>query len=139
MTYIAGIALIVFGAMLLYSILNKSSKTEGAKNGLILAAIMIFIGGYVVYDAHEKKKRKAKLEQERALYLQHRKLCSMCGGSGCKWCHYTGYIGTNTFKGSATNLTCGANDCDCKIKRSELEAGGLSRCSCGHLTSWHHN
>lgn len=43
-----------------------------------------------------------------------------------------------SFTGSGNNYTC-VKDCDCKIKRSELEAGCLIRCSCGHITTWHHD
>ena len=35
--------------------------------------------------------------------------------------------------------TCGSTGCECTIKRSELDAGGLIYCSCGHMTKWHHN
>ena len=137
MGHIAGIVLIILGALLLYSILNKSSKTEGAKNGLILAAIMIVIGGWSIYDENQKQERKAKLEQERIENMRKRIKCEICDGAGCKWCHYTGYINQTSF--GKSNLTCGSTGCECTIKRNELEAGGLIRCSCGHLTSWHHN
>lgn len=137
MGHTTGIVLIILGAILLYSILSKSTKTKGGKNGLILAAIMIIIGGWSIYDENQKQERKAKLEQERIENMHKKAKCRICNGTGCKWCHYTGYINQTSF--GKSDLTCGSTDCKCTIKRSELEAGGLIRCSCGHLTSWHHN
>ena len=91
----------------------------------------------VIYDENQKQERKAKLEQERIENMHKRIKCEICDGAGCKWCHYTGYINQTSF--GKSNLTCGSTGCECTIKRNELEAGGLIRCSCGHLTSWHHN
>ena len=57
MGHTTGIVLIILGAILLYSILSKSTKTKGGKNGLILAAIMIIIGGWSIYDENQKKEK----------------------------------------------------------------------------------
>ena len=81
--------------------------------------------------------------------------CPYCNGGGvvlnpydgnyyyCKNCGGTGKVTVST-GGSNPSFTggkykCKSHDCDCNKKRSELEAAGLIRCGCGHLTTYHHD
>lgn len=137
MEIIIGFLLAGFGGMILYSVKTEKNKKKGSGNALIIGFIMIILGGYMVYDKFERQERIKKMEEERRRIQSTRRECPSCGGFGCKWCHYKGYIDIVPFGHS--NMTCGANGCSCTIKRSELEAGEQIRCSCGHLTTWHHN
>ena len=81
--------------------------------------------------------------------------CAYCNGGGvvlnpydsnyyyCQNCGGTGKVKVTT-GGSNPSFTggkykCGSHGCYCNIKRSELEAAGLIRCSCDHITTIHHD
>ena len=49
------------------------------------------------------------------------------------------YSGGSDISFTGSGKTCRSHGCDCTITRSELESGGLLRCSCGHITDWHHD
>lgn len=123
MEIIIGLLLAGFGGMILYSVITEKIKKKGAGNALIISIIMIILGGYLAYDKYERLERIKKEEAERQRIQSTRRECPSCGGFGCKWCHYKGYIDIVPFRRS--NMTCGANGCSCTIKRSELEAGEL--------------
>lgn len=137
MEIIIGIVLVGFGGMLIYSVITEETEKKGSGNALIFGIAMIIFGGSLAYDKYERQERAKRAEEERQRIQSTRNECPSCGGFGCKWCHYKGYIDNVPF--GRTIMTCGANGCSCTIKRSELEAGGLIRCSCGHLTTWHHD
>mgnify|MGYP007056161650 CR=1 FL=1 len=60
-------------------------------------------------------------------------ICSQCGGTG-----YVTGSATSGVSFTGRGITCRGHQCECTIKRSELDAGNVIRCGCGHITSWHH-
>ncbi len=134
---IIGVLFLIVGGITVYSCFSNGILKKNEKSNLLIGIIICLIGCALIYEGYEKKGRQERLEEERRLYESTHKKCQICEGLGCKWCHYKGYLDTTSF--GHDHKTCGSTGCDCTIKRSELEAAELIRCSCGHLTSWHHD
>lgn len=149
MELLIGIGLVIFGGLLAYH--NLKDTVHGEKSAVLFGAGLLIVGIYLIKEFNDAAER-SRAENDRQWEMEQQQLlqspsqtdtkipCPNCNGWGCPFCNGQGQIPrSKTIHLKNKGYSCGSTGCWCTIKRSELEASGLNRCGCGHLTSYHHD
>ena len=122
--FIVGFVLALFGGLMIYSFFEETNnKKNKSKNPIYIGAIMLIIGGCIIYDENDKEESEY-FENESQEYVNNQSV---------------NYSPTIHMEGlNDLRYRCKFKNCFCKVYKQELIDRRLEICySCHHETAIH--